>query len=223
MPTPLTLTMETRPHAVMSLARARAQGLDVSKIRTCAVPDEGRVRGCQWAKTCKARMFSRPEYGGFGPQSLEPGTGGQGPEYVQFYQMDSASMSEREAQLLCTSFMSYMYDMYRQQEETGDRIVIYPPGTDVEMQHMLPVRGESGRMVLKTITETVKAVKFNETDDHSAQEERAAFRNRIAEKQRQMIRNSRLTESVEEHGGEVDLELPAATAAPVPSVKGPRK
>lgn len=220
-----TKALELSPHPVLPLEEARKRGLDVSVVRTCAVREEGKVAGCTWAPQCARRMFARAEIGGFGPKSAQPGTGGEGPQPVQGYHMDSASMTEHEFQMMCYAFMTSLYDEYRQQEDTGDMIVLYPPGTAITVQRQVPRKDEMGN--LKLVTDTLTQEPFPRANP--AVDERTEFRRRIRENQQKMRSDARLKSSVDRLSGGEDADgadgddtPPAGTAHSAP-LKGPRK
>lgn len=192
-----TKALELSPHPVLPLEEAKRRGLDVSVIRTCAVRKDGEVAGCNWAVDCRRRMFSRKEHGGFGPQGAQPGAGGDGPQYVQGYHMDAPSMTENEFNMPCYAFMAALYDEYRQQDNTGDIVVLYPLGTAITIQRQVPKKDEFGNLKLVTETSTQEAFKAS----NPAVDARTEFRRKIRENQQRIRTDSRLDASVERLGG----------------------
>lgn len=213
--------LELSPHPVLPLEEARRRGLDVSVVRTCAVREDGKVAGCSWAKDCARRMFGRPEHGGFGPHSTQAGAGGEGPQYVQGYHLDSPSLTEHEFQMQCHAFMATLYDEYRQQDETGDMVVIYPPGTAITIQRRVTKKDELGNA--KLVTETTTQEPFPAASP--AVDARTEFRRKIRENQARMRESSRMDASVARLSGGAEAS-PAGdedAATPPSPLKGPRK
>lgn len=214
--------LELSPHPVLPLDEARKRGLDVSVVRTCAVREDGKVAGCSWAPMCARRTFAKEAYGGFGPKSTAEGTGGEGPRYVQGYHMDSASMTEHEFQMPCHAFMGTLYDEWRQQDETGDIVVIYPQGTAITVQRQVPKKDELGNVKLVTVTETQEPFESRSPSVDA----RTEFRKRIRENQRKLREQGRMDESVRRLSGGEDAtqeEGDAPAAAHHSALKGPKK
>jgi hypothetical protein len=85
-------------------------GYDLNKVRSCAVPKEGEIKGCMYAKNC-SKIFGRKDkkYGGFGPPSEAPGTPGEGREFVPYYIRFSEG-DEMENHTWCYMFMATLYN-----------------------------------------------------------------------------------------------------------------
>lgn len=211
---------EKSPHPRMSLDDARKRGFDVSVMPTCGVREDGKVKGCSFAVQCATRMFARPGFGGFGPPSTAPGTSGTGPAPVQGYHLDSVTQTEHEFQMQCHAFMQNLWDEFRQQDDTGDKVLIYPPGTPITIQRYVTEVDAMGnkKAVLKTMTQEPFAKDDPEIDA------RAEFRRRIAENQQKIRADMRLSQSVERLDGGAEREdSPQAGAVAEPVLKGPKK
>jgi hypothetical protein len=91
----------------------KAQGEDLATVHSCAIPKEGEIKGCMYARRC-SRLFGQKgtriaeRIGDFGPQSLTPGTPGQGPEIVP-YSIETADGFEKEDHTICHIFMASIY------------------------------------------------------------------------------------------------------------------
>lgn len=207
---------EESPTVQYSLNEVRRLGLDPASVRSCAVPKDGDVKGCEFAARC---IFGRVENGGFGPKSNVPGTPGEGPEFIGVYNEDKATGRAVHDHKLCTAFMAGGYDRYRQQEETGDTIIITGgPGSKVAKEFYLPADKNSNktgdvRMVLNEVTEEVP--KFREWRDGTHDTSRREQALRVREKVRQLNNQRRLEQAglsdvVDEPTGEVVAEPVAA-------------
>lgn len=206
---------EDSPTVEYSLAEVRRMGLDPATIRSCAVPKEGDVKGCEFAERC---VFGRPENGGFGPKSNVPGTPGEGPEFVGVYNEDKATGRAVHDFKACTAFMAGGFDRYRQQDQTGDVIIITGgPGSKVAQEYYLPADPNSNKtgnvkMVLKE--ETREVPRFRDWRDGTHDTARREQAIRVRDKVRQLHNQRRLEEAglsdVVETPGEVVAEPLAA-------------
>lgn len=148
----------------------REMGIDVSKVHSCAIPDDaGGVRGCPHALRC-AKFFSNPRVGGFGPKGTKPGTEGQGPENVP-YHIETAEGDEKEDFQVCHMFMGGLFKRMLASrvpddltgEVSGERIRILGVAgkTQIVTYETLPVEpklcNKTGNITMKT-TELVQLV-----------------------------------------------------------------
>ncbi len=166
----------------ISLARAQAQGLDVSKIPTCAVPqkagDNFVVRGCNQATKCARFGFGLVHLGGFGPHpdpngNPVPGRGGDGPENVPYYSYNRPTGTEKEDFMPCHTWFVSMHDKYEQQRNTGDVIEILgrEKETKIVQLEVLPAdknANKSGDMRMPEVAKTIVCPGFRHTDGVSA-------------------------------------------------------
>jgi hypothetical protein len=145
----------------LPLEELLAKGISAVNTPSCAVFAQDSVRGCVHAKQC---IFSQPEYGGYGPQSLAPGTGGHGPHNAAFYRRDAISRTERMDYMPCYAVMATLYDGMRQQHVTGDTIeILGGEGTEIVVQRLMPVdpnSNKSNNSQMQLVTETVVVPPF---------------------------------------------------------------
>lgn len=166
----------------ISLKRAQDQGLDVSKIPTCAVPqmagDKFVVRGCNQAHTCSRFGFGQPHLGGFGPRpdpsgNPVPGRGGAGPENVPYYSYNKPTGTEKEDFIPCHGWFIALHDKYEQQRATGDVIEILGREKDTKVTQLivLPVAkdaNKTGDVRMSETPTTILCPGFRHTDGQSA-------------------------------------------------------
>jgi len=199
------LPPEHSPTPLMSLERARAAGLDVSKIRTCAVPQKAGdvfiVKGCSCAEKCSQDGFGLVHLGEFGPKpgmngGAIAGQGGQGPENVPYYCYDAPSRTEKEDFMPCYSwFMSSMHDKYEQQRNTGDVIEVLGREKDTKIVQLevLPVdknANKTGDSRMSEIPKPIIVPGYRQTDGASARMDYAL-----------MIRRNRQQQAIASRGG----------------------
>ncbi len=128
-----------------SLAETRRRGLDPSKVRSCAVPEDGKVLGCrQWDK-CVTRHFGSPKYAGLsdlhrGPKRAEPGVGGDGPFNLTYYKKDLASRTEAMKCTACFIFIGNEDAEMLQAHITGNEVrVLGGEGSKYIDRYLVPV------------------------------------------------------------------------------------
>lgn len=210
------LNPNTRNDDVLfSLDELHKLGKDPAAEPSCAVPnDKQGIKGCKYADRC---IFRHPENGGFGPRTVVPGTGGQGPENVAVYHESRSSGTAREKFMPCSSFMSGLIDDYRQQEETGDKIIVLGgPGTVINDEYLMPedpASNKTGNSKMKLVEKQMPVPSFREWRDNLNTHHRRDQIMRMQEKRRQLNNQRRLEEvglSEPEPAGEVVAEPVAA-------------
>lgn len=195
-----------------TLAEVRARGLDPRKVPCCAVPEEGRIKGCPFAERCATEVFGLPEHGGFGPSSPMPGSEGRGYEYIAYDFTDAASGTRVQNAMQCHAWMSGLYDRWVNQRKTGDRVVILGgPGTSYVALETLTkgVPGPDGKLVSRAVSEMVTKV-CPSRHDEKVQALNTEYLDAIEDNNRKIAAARALAEA-----GERRAVQPLSTASPL--------
>lgn len=144
-------------------AELKKLGHNLREVHSCAIPEDGRIRGCPFAFDCALRKFGNPDEGGFGPPDVEPGTPGQGPRNVGYF-LQTQEGSSMEDYMRCSAYMTVLFNREQKQDETGEVImVIAQEGERIETIKTVPVDpvlcNKNGNMTMKTYTEVIEVPK----------------------------------------------------------------
>lgn len=170
-------------------AELRKLGHDLRTVHSCAIPNiEGGVRGCPHAVECSKRMFGIADEGGFGPESAEPGTPGQGPKYVGYY-LQTQEGDEKEDFIRCSAWMGALFNRYVDQEKTGETLLIVAQeGEPIEILEKVPAEprtcNKSNNIVL---LEEMKQILVPVHPRPEELDRRAGFRKGAKEARRQRM------------------------------------
>lgn len=198
--------------------------LNPLRIPSCAVREDGRVAGCQFARECAERAFGQPKHLGFGPPSSMPGQGGEGPQNVGVYIRDGASRTERMTEMACHTFMATLFDRWEQQGRTGDTVTIVGgEGTEIVTRCLMPVdqnANKTGDTRMREVIEKVKVSTYPTLETQSPEMEYAKAMEAIRERaERDRMLGERMREEAEQSDPDAGGTL-AVGAAPVKEKRG---
>lgn len=195
--------------------------LNTLLIPSCAVPEQGRVGGCQFAKECAARCFGQPRNLGFGPATDIPGTGGDGPQNLGVYIRDGASRTERMTEMACHTFMATLFDRWEQQNRTGDTVtIVCGEGGEIVTRHLMPVDANSNKTGDVRMREVVEKVKVSTYPTLATQSPEMEYAQAMAAIRERAERDRLLGERLREDDGAGEDMAAEVGAAPVKEKRG---
>lgn len=202
-------------------AELKAAGHNLLEVHSCAIPVDGRIRGCPHARVCALRKFGNPDDGGFGPPDAEPGTAGKGPKNVGYY-IRTQEGSEKEDWIRCSAYMTVLFPREEKQDETGEQImVVAQEGEVIEIERSVAqdpkLCNKNGNVTLITTTEMIEVPRHLRPAEVDRKQ---GMRQKMREARRAKVRGRRLENAgygaddvddpTGDEGGHARTDAPAA-------------